>query len=398
VRESLREGRSIEPKETWSFRTFLKLPPFSLSLPCIMQQPPAQQGRDHQSALVWAAVCSLVPGAVHGATTVLFGHPLDTAKTRRQTGGGATGTSSSNLPRALREIVRSEGVAGLYRGVTPPIVMMCTKRSLQFAMFDSLFSPQSSSASASSSRKNAVPQGGTDIHGGGGGGYTLEEDVGIVASIRQRLANSAFMSGALAGVSGTSLGCPMHVVKIQTQNTTRDVTANARACAVKILRAEGVRGFYRGLPYHLLKDGCFASMYLGTYKWIMSCLAIASKNDTDITNAAQHTPGGSLKKKGSGVASFQHAWWAPIVGGSVASMLTWAMLYPLDTVKTVVQARQVGSFRELLTSASLSVARGGLAASVLSVYRGVGVALARAGPVSGLAMFAYETTKTAMGP
>ena len=315
----------------------------------------------YRPILLQTMAYSLVPGAVQGCTTVLLGHPLDTAKTRLQT-SSVSCNAAATLPKAMRDIVRKEGPAALYRGVTPPIVMMCTKRSLQFALFESFFSPQ------------------------GGTSSSQELDNGLVGAIRARLASNAFLSGALAGVAGTLLGCPMHVVKIQTQNTTRDVTSNAWACAVRIARTEGLRGFYRGLRFHMLKDASFASTYLGSYNHIMSRLR----------SYGSSTPLGGKTEASAKAAA---PWWAPMIGGSVASMLTWTVLYPLDTIKTLVQAKQARSMRDMY--ATLFTPPSGprqVTSHVFVLYRGLGVALARAGPVSGIAMFAYESAKKALSP
>ncbi|GFH19505.1 mitochondrial substrate carrier, partial [Haematococcus lacustris] len=61
----------------------------------------------------------LVAGAVAGAANVLSGYPLDTVKVRMQ-------SSSPGAPHGamacLRHILRHEGVPGLFRGVTTPLV------------------------------------------------------------------------------------------------------------------------------------------------------------------------------------------------------------------------------------------------------------------------------------
>lgn len=57
-------------------------------------------------------------GATYGFTSVLVGQPLDTIKTRMQAGSGVQATKSSSLT-IFTDLVKREGVLGLYRGGLP---------------------------------------------------------------------------------------------------------------------------------------------------------------------------------------------------------------------------------------------------------------------------------------
>lgn len=237
------------------------------------------------------ALSALLPGFVCGVTTVVLGHPLDTLKTRLQ----AREIQRWGMQMAIT-IVREEGPSALYRGVVPPLVMTATKRSLQLTVWEFL---------------------------------------------QKNFSSNSFVAGAIAGGLGTVIGCPLHVVKIQTQNTQKAEIRNAFSCALAIAKQQGLNGFYRGFWQHALKDTCFAGCYLGIY--------------------------GTIRDSESGIGAFG--------AGSIASCATWFILYPLDTFKTVAQAG---------ANARPALARW---------WRGIGVALLRAGPVSGASMIAYEKTK-----
>ena len=58
-----------------------------------------------------------VAGTCSGVALVLVGHPLDTLKVRMQTG------VDGSLRAAFGNLVRSEGIRGLYRGMLPPLVL-----------------------------------------------------------------------------------------------------------------------------------------------------------------------------------------------------------------------------------------------------------------------------------
>lgn len=67
-------------------------------------------------------------GASSGTTKLLVGHPFDTVKIRLQT---TTGLFASPL-HCLRETLVKEGVRGLYKGATPPLVGWVVMDSVQW--------------------------------------------------------------------------------------------------------------------------------------------------------------------------------------------------------------------------------------------------------------------------
>ncbi|KEG13611.1 putative mitochondrial carrier protein [Trypanosoma grayi] len=298
-------------------------------------------------------ILAFLPGAAQGITTVVLGHPLDTAKTRMQ----ALGPGASRFfLRTSWNMVREEGVRSLYRGVTPPLVMSATKRSLQFALWDTFRYHDA----------HKEPMLASSSHGS----TLLSRAFGWVGA-------SPFRAGAFAGGVGTFIGCPMHVIKIRTQFSTQHVTKNAWTCALDILRTEGPRGYFRGFRYHLLKDTLFAGCYLGLYdvskRWLGEWCAAPASEKWGTRIAA--VVGGSPEHLTSHLA---------FLAGSISSMATWTLLYPFDTVKTLVQARDIG-FREVV-----SIFRNETA----MMYRGLGASLVKAGPVCGVAMVVYELVKS----
>ncbi|ESL09537.1 mitochondrial carrier protein [Trypanosoma rangeli SC58] len=299
-------------------------------------------------------IFAFLPGAVHGLATVTLGHPLDTAKTRMQALGPQ---ASSSFLATMWNMARAEGVRSLYRGVTPPLMISATKRSLQFAVWDAL---------RESDGQHALPAGTFSSCGGS-----------VFSQAFEWVRVSSFLSGAVAGGLGTLIGCPMHVIKIQTQFLTHSVTRNAWTCTLDIYRSEGFRGYYRGFRYHLVKDVFFASCYLGLYdamkRWLHKIDKAAARLKQGSSTAAIIGSSGECSKS-------QLAFLA----GSISSMITWTLLYPLDTIKTIVQARNVGFVHVMSIFRQQRTA----------MYRGLGASLVRAGPVNGAAMVAYELMKS----
>lgn len=75
----------------------------------------------------------LIAGAVAGATASACTTPFDVIKTRFATGGIARGTS---VWSAMREVVRKEGMAGLYVGIRPRIIWAALFAAVGFSSYE----------------------------------------------------------------------------------------------------------------------------------------------------------------------------------------------------------------------------------------------------------------------
>jgi hypothetical protein len=118
--------------------------------------------------------------------------------------------------------------------------------------------------------------------------------------------SAPFLGGALAGLVAGVMGCPFSVVKIQMQSSGAEVHATTLRAALTIWQRSSWSGFYRGLQASVLMQVPFATMYLGTYGKLREALP-----KTPISSAC---------------------------AGGAASLLTWTVLQPFDTLRTVIQA------------------------------------------------------------
>lgn len=168
------------------------------------------------------------------------------------------------------------------------------------------------------------------------------------------------VGGALAGVLSAVVGCPFSVVKIQMQSTGKDVHPSVLQAARAVWRVAGARGFGQGVQASVYKEIPFATVYLGTY--------------------------GNLRK------SLPKSEWTPALAGGTASMVTWTLLQPLDTLKTVIQAsvlntdvRSTGWLQCLQDIVRKQGVRG--------LWAGWAAVAARSIPTSAVAMVAYERAR-----
>lgn len=79
---------------------------------------------------------TLVCGGLAGSTAALFTTPFDVIKTRLQTQIPGSAKQYDSVPHALYKISKSEGFKGLYRGLTPRLIMYMTQGSLFFASYE----------------------------------------------------------------------------------------------------------------------------------------------------------------------------------------------------------------------------------------------------------------------
>lgn len=309
------------------------------------------------------SLVALVPGAAQGATTVVLGHPLDTAKVRMQSGGPHTCRSTIGT---MWSMARTEGPSSLYRGVAPPLLMEGAKRSLQFALWDWMRA-FARDASASGNGADGAAR------GGAGGAWEAARDCAHCGLVG--IGSNSFVCGAVAGGVGTLIGCPMHVIKIQTQFQTAMDTRNAWTCTRSIYDREGIFGFYRGFRYNVAKDVCFAGMYLGLYAVLREHAFFEPPSASTAAETTTTTTTTTRPSRKTSMCAF--------LSGAVASMATWGLLFPLDTIKTLVQAQQAHAILPVLRQPAL-------------LYRGLAASLIKAGPVSGVAMAVYEQTRAFM--
>jgi len=236
-------------------------------------------------------------GSAAAVTSVLLGYPFDTIKTRLQTG------LLESTYRGLITTVQNDGFKVLYKGVLAPLIILAVKRGYQYSAFETINSKTS----------------------------------------------NPWISGAIAGGSGTIISCPMQILKTNMQS---GKFVNIQICLKYVHRTYGWKGFYRGFIPNLTKDILFATMYLGTY-------------DT-LRNKFPNNPTGHF------------------LSGGIASALTWSILFPFDTFK--INSQYTNSNMQILKERIHTQ-------GYRTLWKGLAPALLRIFPVSACSMVVYEYTK-----
>lgn len=178
--------------------------------------------------------------------------------------------------------------------------------------------------------------------------------------------------GTATGFVSSIIMSPTELVKIkmQTQISGSETSyRNSLDAARSILSTYGIKGFYRGFVPTCLRQCPGFAVYFGCY--------------------------GRIKDQLKG--GVEHPWLPSIIAGGVAGSLSWAVVYPIDLVKSRIQALPLStttkSERSIWNVAKAVVQQQGWR----SLYRGMGITVFRAFPVNGIIFPTYELTSSMLG-
>lgn len=228
--------------------------------------------------------------------STLAGYPLDSLKSRLQ----ASRTPIS-VPRLAQLVWREEGLAGFFRGIWIPLMTISAVRAASFTIY--------------TNSKN----------------YLHDEKY----YSRSKLSHVALAGGAAGALSGSLIsfcGAPFELVKIRRQleysiAAEKGIVVEkppGNIDAVKdICRQHGMRGLYKGFKLHFVRDTAGTALYFMEYDTMRLGLGRLPDGHQGATPAWLPI----------------HPTMIPFLCGSIAGVTSWAIIYPLDVVKTKVQQR-----------------------------------------------------------
>ncbi|KAL5226438.1 hypothetical protein ABZP36_014703 [Zizania latifolia] len=284
-----------------------------------------------------------VAGGVGGMAGVLAGHPLDTLRIRLQQPPPPVSPGITTVPgrpasafALLRGILRAEGPSALYRGMGAPLASVAFQNAMAFQVYAIL--------SRSLDPPSSMPEPPS---------YT-----------------SVALAGVGTGALQTLILSPVELVKIRLQLEAAGQKHRRPGnhhgpmdMARDILRKEGLRGIYRGLAVTALRDAPAHGVYFWTYEY-----------------ARERLHPGCRRSGQENLATM-------LVSGGLAGVASWVCCYPLDVVKSRLQAQSYPPrYRGVVDCFRRSVREEGLPV----LWRGLGTAVARAFVVNGAIFSAYE--------
>ncbi|KAG0251896.1 hypothetical protein DFQ27_008440 [Actinomortierella ambigua] len=291
-------------------------------------------------------VNDIVAGTVGGWAQVVSGHPFDTLKVRLQT--------QPNPPKyhgamdCLRQTLKEEGPAGLYRGVTSPLMGIGICNAVLFA---------------ANGNFRRILQGGDE---------TKELTLFQIGA-----------AGSLSGSVMAFVNCPVELLKVKLQTQYKPgpgavAVASAEKpfkgvldAGVRTFQAQGMRGLYRGMSITLLRDVPSYFSYFVTYEGTKRLLAHTNhQGRVDQLSSAEL-----------------------LLAGGIAGFGAWIPCYPQDVIKSRMQSSTqyrstLDCFRALRAEAA--------ATSWRVWFKGFGPTMARAFPANAATFFFFESTMSFM--
>ncbi|KAJ7951775.1 Mitochondrial carrier protein [Quillaja saponaria] len=176
------------------------------------------------------------------------------------------------------------------------------------------------------------------------------------------------LGGVSTGALQSLMLSPVELVKIRLQLQNKVQSAESHrgplGVAKSIFRTEGFRGMYRGFAITMLRDAPSHGIYFWTYEYMRE----------------QLHPG--CRKSG------QETMRTVMVAGGLAGAASWVCCYPLDVVKTRLQAQTPSplKYSGIVDCLRKSINEDGYRV----LWRGLGTAVARAFLVNGAIFSAYE--------
>ncbi|ROW07434.1 hypothetical protein VMCG_03735 [Cytospora schulzeri] len=338
-------------------------------------------------------------GYISGAVGIIIGNPLDILKVRLQARSSTTTTttnpspqvavptnsstrppssSSSNSPLSLLRRF-STGTAAPILGYGALNALLFVSYNRTEALLNQTF-PTTTTTKPPDSNTNTNTTTGTNLW-------------------------TTFIAGAVGGLATWVVSTPTELVKCRAQLTLNPETSSSWDITRRIWRAEGgVRGFYFGGTVTALRDSVGYGFYFWSYE-LMTRWAESWQGNGGGGGGVGHD-----EKVGSVVAGSEAA--KVLLCGGMAGIVTWVSIFPLDVIKTRVQAQVYNSntsvdvvsgettplVRKPERLGALDIARQAYREGGLRVFfRGLTVCSVRAFIVNAVQWAAYEWIMTELG-
>ncbi|XP_049613448.1 mitochondrial basic amino acids transporter isoform X1 [Syngnathus scovelli] len=222
-----------------------------------------------------------VAGCIGGAAGVLVGHPFDTVKVRLQVQNVKKPLYRGTF-HCFQSIIRQESAFGLYKGIGSPMMGLTFINAIVFGVQGQ-----------------------------------------AMRVLGQDTPTNQFLAGAAAGAIQCVICCPMELAKTRMQmqgsgekKSTRKVYKNSVDCLVRIYRREGVWGINRGMVTTFIRETPAFGFYFLTYDVLTRQLGCEPEDRYMIPKL--------------------------LFAGGMAGIASWLSTYPVDVIKSRLQADGVG--------------------------------------------------------
>lgn len=176
------------------------------------------------------------------------------------------------------------------------------------------------------------------------------------------------LAGAWSAVYTTPLIGSGERIKCVAQTTGTKYGTSDVEIAKNLYKETGAKGLLKGMEMTLLRDGFGSALYFGTYEYLKK--KYLTDNNTETLPIGHN-----------------------LLYGGLAGWAMWSIVMPVDTIKSRIQVAPEGVTRgQVLAEVKAEIGKNG----IKTVYRGVGVVLARAFPANAACFLGYEKSKEAL--
>lgn len=277
-----------------------------------------------------SALKSFLSGGVGGVCVVLVGHPLDLIKVRMQTGGAA---SSGSVGSILTQTFRTEGVRGLYRGVSAPLTAVTPLFAVSFWGYDM--------------GQRVVRW------------YYNNDEMPLT------LAQKCW-AGGFSALPCTALMAPSERIKCLLQTAPGQYTGMVD-CAKQVYKQGGITSIYKGTLLTLMRDIPGSVAWFGTYE----AAKVGMMQAQGIEDMSRLSP------------------LAVLTAGGLAGMACWICCIPFDVLKSRYQSAPEGTYKNVLDVYQQLMRNEGPGA----LFTGIRPALIRAFPANAACFFGMEVAR-----
>ncbi|CAO3678704.1 unnamed protein product [Rhizopus stolonifer] len=284
-----------------------------------------------------SSVKSFLSGGFGGMASVLVGQPFDLVKVRLQTSEGIY----KNTFDCFKQIIKKDGVFGLYRGMSTPFASVTPIFAVSFWSYDLgkklCYSLRPNPSSTDKS-------------------LTLTEIT---------------LAGAFSAVPTTLFMAPSERVKVlmQIQGQGGEAKYKGPLDVVRQLYKEGgVRSIFRGTGATLLRDSPGSAAYFLAYELIKKQLTPVGSKPEDLSFGAV------------------------LFAGGMAGVAMWTIAIPPDVLKSRLQSAPAGTYSGLADCFKKTLKTDGPSA----LFKGLGPAMLRAFPANAATFLGVEYSMKAM--
>ena len=319
-----------------------------ISLTDTTDDPPSKSVREKPSDHGVEALKDIAFGSIAGVIGKTIEYPFDTVKVRLQSQPDSLPLRYQGPLDCFRQSLRVEGIAGLYRGISAPLIGAALETSSLF------FS------------------------------YRIAQNV-LQATILPPTSQSPLPLSALVASGGASgaftslLLTPIELVKCQMQVPLSPSGVRGPgllSIVTSIFRHHGVLGFWHGQLGTLIRETGGSAAWFGSYEGVSALFRKYSARAAPSTEeAANHDT----------LPLYQQ-----MLAGATAGMTYNFIFFPADTIKSRMQTEAVvagGNVRKTfwVSGRALWQQQG-----IRGMYRGCGITVGRAAPSSAFIFAVYE--------